>query len=79
MQMRVLIDMNLPPAWVAFLQQFGILARHWSDVGAATATDRDIALWAEANAYVVITHDLDSGAILAATQARGPSVIQLRT
>jgi predicted nuclease of predicted toxin-antitoxin system len=28
--------------------------------------------------YVVLTHDLDFGAILAATQRRKPSVVQLR-
>jgi len=31
------------------------------------------------NGFVVFTHDLDFGAILAATSADSPSVIQLRT
>ena len=35
--------------------------------------------WARENGYVVFTHDLDSGAVLALTQAEGPSVIQVRT
>ena len=35
--------------------------------------------WAQTNDYVVMTMDLDFGAILAATGAYGPSVIQLRT
>ena len=35
--------------------------------------------WAEANGHIVLTHDLDFGAVLAATQARGPSVVQVRT
>lgn len=35
--------------------------------------------WARANGYVVFTHDLDFGTLLAATHARGPSVIQVRT
>lgn len=34
--------------------------------------------WALMNGYVVFTHDLDFGAILATSQARGPSVIQVR-
>ncbi len=34
--------------------------------------------WARSNNCVVFTHDLDFGAILAATQAIGPSVIQVR-
>jgi len=34
--------------------------------------------WAQSNGYIVFTHGLDFGAILAATQAIGPSVIQIR-
>lgn len=34
--------------------------------------------WAKAHGYIVFTNDLDFGAILAATNATGPSVIQLR-
>ena len=35
--------------------------------------------WARANGYVVFTHDLDFGTLLATTRAQGPSVIQVRT
>lgn len=35
--------------------------------------------WANTNGYIVFTHDLDFGALLAATQASSPSVIQVRT
>ena len=35
--------------------------------------------WARVNGYIVFTHDLDFGAILAVTHAQGPSVIQVRT
>jgi len=35
--------------------------------------------WARSNGYVVFTHDLDFGSVLAATQAQAPSVIQVRT
>ena len=34
--------------------------------------------YAGANGCVVLTHDLDFGAILAATQGRKPSVVQIR-
>ncbi len=34
--------------------------------------------WAKANGSVVLTHDLDFGAILAATEGDRPSVVQLR-
>lgn len=35
--------------------------------------------WALNNAHIIFTHDLDFGAILSATQANAPSVIQVRT
>ena len=34
--------------------------------------------WARASQYVVFTHDLDFGTLLAVTRAEGPSVIQIR-
>lgn len=34
--------------------------------------------WAAANGYVVFTHDLDFGTMLALTHATGPSVLQVR-
>lgn len=35
--------------------------------------------WAHSNGYVVFTHDLDFGMLLAITRAQGPSVLQIRT
>jgi predicted nuclease of predicted toxin-antitoxin system len=77
--MRLLIDMNLSPEWVEVLGEKGFEALHWSQVGMPNAPDREIMAWAKANGYILFTHDLDFGAILAATRARGPSVIQIRT
>lgn len=74
----VLVDMNLSPAWVGRLSEAGFVARHWSEVGAVTAPDSEIMAWAKDNRFVVLTHDLDFSAILAATQAMAPSVILLR-
>jgi predicted nuclease of predicted toxin-antitoxin system len=34
--------------------------------------------WAVANGYMVFTHDLDFGTVLALTHATGPSVLQVR-
>jgi predicted nuclease of predicted toxin-antitoxin system len=34
--------------------------------------------YAKTNDYVILTHDLDFGAILAATGVGGPSVLQIR-
>ena len=77
--MRILIDMNLPPRWVQVFASAGWEALHWSQVGAPTASDREIMAWARGNGYAVFTHDLDFSALLAATQMEGPSVIQVRT
>ena len=35
--------------------------------------------WARRGGYVVFTHDLGFSALLAATEATGPSVLQVRT
>ena len=77
--MKLLLDMNLPPRWVQFLSGQGFECIHWSDVGEYTATDRLIMAYAKEHGYTVFTHDLDFGALLAATRARSPSVIQIRT
>ncbi len=77
--MKLLVDMNLAPRWVEFLATKGIEAVHWSTVGDPRATDASIMKWSLERGYVVFTHDLDFSAILAATGAAGPSVVQVRT
>lgn len=42
------------------------------------ATDPQIMLYARTNNYVVLTHDLDFSAILAANHGTKPSVVQIR-
>ena len=77
--MKILIDMNLSPRWATVLTNAGFEAAHWSTLGAANAPDVEIASFARLNDYVVLTHDLDFGAILAATQGDKPSVVQIRS
>jgi predicted nuclease of predicted toxin-antitoxin system len=77
--MKILIDMNLSPLWTDILSAEGWNAIHWSKVGAKDATDQEIMAWARSGSYVVLTHDLDFGVLLALTHAGGPSVIQIRT
>jgi predicted nuclease of predicted toxin-antitoxin system len=77
--MKLLIDMNLSPLWVEFFERNGLYAVHWSRIGDPGATDSTIMEWARSDGYVVFTHDLDFGTILAVTQAGCPSVIQVRT
>jgi len=38
----LLIDMNLSPRWIAFFQQEGFGAHHWSDIGDGDAPDEQI-------------------------------------
>lgn len=76
--MRLVIDMNLSPRWIDLLTGQGHDAVHWSAVGRHDATDAEIMEYAMTRGAVVLTHDLDFGAILAATGGRGPSVMQLR-
>lgn len=59
--------MNLSPKWVAALQNAGWQAVHWSTVGNPRATDNEIMNWAASNEFIVLTHDLDFGSLLAAT------------
>jgi predicted nuclease of predicted toxin-antitoxin system len=76
--MRILIDMNLTPRWVEHLSGAGHEARHWSSIGSATATDREICNYARALGFVLLTNDLDFPRILAHTGDTGPSVVLLR-
>jgi predicted nuclease of predicted toxin-antitoxin system len=78
MSLRLLIDMNLSPEWVAALAQHGYESVHWSTIGDMGATDATIMAWARDNEHVVFTHDLDFGTMLALTHADGPSVLQVR-
>jgi predicted nuclease of predicted toxin-antitoxin system len=71
--MKLLLDMNLSPTWVRFLEENGFEAVHGSTIGEPTATDAVIMAWAR------ITHDLDFSALLASTELVGPSVMLVRT
>lgn len=77
--MKFLVDMNLSPKWCEILRAEGWESVHWSEAGDAAASDHEIMQYALNGGCLVLTHDLDFGAMLAATQARGPSVVQVRT
>ncbi len=76
--MKLLVDMNLSPRWVGVLNAAGFEAAHWSTLGAHNAPDSQIMAYAGENDCVVLTHDLDFGAILAASHGDKPSVVQIR-
>jgi predicted nuclease of predicted toxin-antitoxin system len=70
--------MNLTPHWRLPLESAGYEVKHWSEIGPNDAPDTVIMEWARQHDYVVFTHDLDYGALLHATRATAPSVIQAR-
>ncbi len=74
--MKIVVDMNLSPQWVAPLNAAGFDAQHWSAIGAVTATDEEI--MALAVGAVVPTHHLDFSAILAFSSNSKPSIVQIR-
>ena len=76
--MELLINMNPLPRWIDLFVDAGIEAVHWLRVGAKNAPDSEIMVYASTNDYVVLTHDLDFSAILAATHGEKPSVVQIR-
>jgi predicted nuclease of predicted toxin-antitoxin system len=78
MSVKLLVDMNLSVDWITEFARQGWTAVHWSTVGDPSASDTVIIAWALANGYVVFTHDLDFGTMLALTHATGPSVFQVR-
>lgn len=77
--MKVLVDMNLSPDGVPALQNAGFDAVHWSSVGDFRALDAVIMKWAREGGWIVFTHDLDFGTLLAHSRAGKPSVLQVRT
>lgn len=77
--MKLLLDMNISPGLVSSLAGTGLKAIHWSDVGSPGARDVEVFSWGRKHGCVIVTHDLDFGAILAATGEAGPSVVQFRT
>src|SRR5262249_32222105 len=75
---RILIDMNLSPRWVDLLAAAGFEPVHWVSQGSHDAPDQAIMRYAAENDFVVLTQDLDFGAILAASGDHKPSVLQIR-
>jgi len=75
---RVLIDMNLSPLWKEVFESHGWKSFHWRDIGSVSAPDTELMAWARQEDCIVFTHDLDFGALLAASGQSKPSVIQMR-
>ena len=71
--------MNLSPDWVPALQGAGFDTVHWSSIGNPRAVDAVIMEYAREHDWIVFTHDLDFGTLLAHSHVGKPSVLQVRT
>lgn len=76
--LTLVIDMNLSPDWVLILQNAGWTTTFWMDIGSPSAPDTEIMRRAREHDAIVFTHDLDFGALLAASGESSPSVVQMR-
>ncbi len=74
--MKLLIDMNLSPRWVSCGSPYAA-QRNTGNIHCPTIPD-SAALHPGYFYYVVLAHDLDFSAILAATHGEKPSVVQIR-
>jgi len=72
--MKFLADMGISPKTVAFLKELGYEAVHAHSLGIDKWTDQDILEKAHKEKYILLTHDLDFGELLAASGGRFPSV-----
>jgi predicted nuclease of predicted toxin-antitoxin system len=76
--MKLLLDMNLSPLWLAALQSAGFEAVHWAAIGSANDPDEKIMRFAQDHGYTICTQDLDFGLMLVRTGHGKPSVVQIR-
>ncbi|MCL2758826.1 MAG: DUF5615 family PIN-like protein [Treponema sp.] len=77
--MKILVDMNLSPKWIGYLNENGINAIHWSSISYPDFSDEEIILYAKEHGFAILTNDLDFGFFLAITKGKKPSVIQVRS
>ncbi len=76
--MKLLLDQGLPRSTVQHLARMGIAAEHVGDLNMARAADVDILDVARERQAVVVTLDADFHALLATSNATGPSVVRVR-
>jgi len=76
--MKFLADMGISPRSAAFLRGLGHDAIHLHDAGLDRPSDASILIKALDEGRVILTHDLDFGDLMAASEARLPSVIIFR-
>lgn len=73
--MKCLADMGISPRSVAFLRNSGVDAVHVHELGLDRLPDARIVEKARSGGYVLLTHDLDFGELLALSGADLPRVV----
>ena len=76
--MKLLADMGISPRTVAFLNNLGYKATHLQEQSLHQLPDPDILEKARNENYILLTHDLDFGELVAASGEQLPSVIIFR-
>ncbi len=76
--MKFLANMGISPDTVTWLRGLGYDAIHLDKEGLGRLPDSQILVRAHAEGYIVLTHDLDFGDLMAASGASAPSVIIFR-
>lgn len=76
--MKLLVDMNLSPLWVPFLESRGFEVVHWSTVGQPSAPDKDILEYAQLHGFAVFTHDWTSARFSKPRRPTGPVSSMIR-
>lgn len=76
--MKFLADMGISPRSVSFLRDLGYEAVHLHELGLERLPDAQILIKARREGYVVLTHDVDFGELVALGGARLPSVVIFR-
>jgi predicted nuclease of predicted toxin-antitoxin system len=70
--------MGISPRSVAYLRGLGVEAVHLHELGLDRLPDAEIVRKARREGYVILTHDLDFGELLAISGSEMPSVVIFR-
>ena len=76
--MKFLGDMGISPRSIAFLRDLGFEAVHLHELNLDRLRDVEIVTKARHEGYIILTHDLDFGELLAISGAEVPSVVIFR-
>lgn len=75
---RVVLDQGLPRDAADLLRERGYDCTHVGEIGMSKSSDEEILRWSLEHNATVITLDADFHAILAVSEAGGPSAIRIR-